>query len=520
MQHDSYLPESPETYWRWGIPSLVLAVVTIACMGLSQWIVEPRVAGQYTRIVTEALDRQQTTIDSLRRADLASQRLMVLAPEDARQRRLHAELCFKIALESDRLQSEPSMSLGYRNRGIESLRSATRMGGPDALWARRWLLGEELLRSRQAASLDEQSASRLLDNLEEISIEDHSGVLELYAGALNIQQGHRMGPDFDADSRDGKLRDGVRQLESFLNKQSRDAATNLDFLIAKAWLAEGLASLDPEQATALARDAVVTEAAQLQSLEAEPSPSRRIEAIDALSRCLLLVSGSEESANSVLSRFDQVAEQDRNLLRHVVVSSYLRGLVSRANVPESAFGECSVGGVLTAALRVGPEHPELAALIDAILQDPPESLGSLSGLLTLGDPNNQDRFLAKLEWIRRTLGGIKGSVNDGSELSPKWEDRERDLAIGLMAYWIGAVRRRPVEWDRIEPILAKMLEAYPTSGDLRLGRAIVASTLGRWEIAKEDLEVVSKSNPGNEFIEKLLIKARENDKSTAGGESR
>jgi hypothetical protein len=48
----------------------------------------------------------------------------------------------------------------------------------------------------------------------------------------------------------------------------------------------------------------------------------------------------------------------------------------------------------------------------------------------------------------------------------------------------------------------------------------VASTLGRWEIAKEDLEMVSKSNPGNEFIEKLLIKARENDKSTAGGESR
>ena len=265
---------------------------------------------------------------------------------------------------------------------------------------------------------------------------------------------------------------------------------------------------------------MVTEAGQLQSLEAEPSPSRRIEAIDALSRCLLLVSGSEESANSVLSRFDQVAEQDRNLLRHVVVSSYLRGLVSRANVPESAFGECSVGGVLTAALRVGPEHPELAALIDAILQDPPESLGSLSGLFTLGDPNNQDRFLAKLDWIRRTLWGINGSLDDGSELSPKWEDRERDLAIGLMAYWIGAVRRRPVEWERIEPILAKMIEVYPTSGDLRLGRAIVASTLGRWEIAKEDLEMVSKSNPGNEFIEKLLINARENDKSTAGGESR
>jgi hypothetical protein len=77
-----------------------------------------------------------------------------------------------------------------------------------------------------------------------------------------------------------------------------------------------------------------------------------------------------------------------------------------------------------------------------------------------------------------------------------------------------------VEWERIEPILAKMIEAYPTSGDLRLGRAIVASTLGRWEIAKEDLEMVSKSNPGNEFIEKLLINARENDKSTAGGESR
>ena len=519
MNRGSYLPESPSTYWRWGLPSLVLAAVTLVLMGLSQWVIEPRIASRYSQLVDGVLGSSQSTTEMLRRGDLAAQRLMVLFPEDARQRRLHAELCFKIAAETLRLDQSPEMASAYRNRGLASLRSATRMGGPDSLWAKNWLLRDDLVIGRQTANIDESSARELFERIDTLSRESPDNATQWYAAMVRIQLGHRITPELDSSARESQLRQGIEALESFLGRQKEKPA-GLDSLIASAWLAEGLASLAPEQAALIARDTVIGYAGRIQELVFDLSIARRIEAIDAVFRCLLLVSGSEEASNSVLSRLEEIPDQDRRLLRNVVVSSYLRALVSRTTSLQSAYSDLSIGGVLTSALRIGPEHPALCALLDSYLLDQPQLAGSLGGIFPAGDSKIQDRFLSKLAWVKSVLDQAPQSDSASSDPLPEWGERDKQIAIGLMAYWIGAVRRRTVEWERIEPILARLVDAYPSSSDLRLGRAIAASTLGRWEIAKEDLEVVSKSNPGNELIEKMLVKANQNIAPSARRDSK
>lgn len=47
------LPETPQTYWRWGIPSLVLAIVTVSLLITSQFVIEPGILTRYENLVSE-----------------------------------------------------------------------------------------------------------------------------------------------------------------------------------------------------------------------------------------------------------------------------------------------------------------------------------------------------------------------------------------------------------------------------------------------------------------------------------
>jgi hypothetical protein len=54
-----------------------------------------------------------------------------------------------------------------------------------------------------------------------------------------------------------------------------------------------------------------------------------------------------------------------------------------------------------------------------------------------------------------------------------------------------------------------MIEAYPSSPEVKLGRAILLSDTGRWEQAMIDLELLAKLAPENKLIEQLLKQAHE-----------
>jgi hypothetical protein len=533
------LPETPQTYWRWGIPSLVLAIVTAFLLITSQFVIEPGILTRYENLVSEVrtqavndqpLNASNTelskALERTRKAELAAQRLMVRHPDQSKYRRWHAEVCTIVSGIAARLAESDTngstqqhehwdqLANDFRMRGLESMRSASQLKGLDAGWAQAVLLREDLLRVRQICRDDTRQISALIERYDRIDQEsDRKGVV-FGTGSLAIQLGHRVSPAWDPRERAETLRLGVEGLRASLSRSVGEQEGSLEGLVASAWLAEGLASIEPEQAIRIARDAIIGNSDRMQRLSPAISAARRIEAIDAFFRCLLLVSGVEEATASVLSRMDQIPLQDRPLLSHVVVSSHLRALVSRLAYPEGAFGSVSVGHALQSALRIGGDHPELVSLLDGFFIEPSDQFNFLQGLFDRQDARKNDLFLEKMDWMRRVLRGTQGQQAGSIQAGPVWSERELEGAVVLMAYWVQAAGRHRLEWGQVGPIVDGMVQAYPQSGDLRLGRAVIALGFERWDLAVEELEKIHQRNPEHMGVERLLKQAR--DRSGVG----
>ena len=59
MDSGNELPETKETYWRWGVPSLILAGVTLSSMALSYFFVDPNILSRYEAMVVDSQDLGQ-----------------------------------------------------------------------------------------------------------------------------------------------------------------------------------------------------------------------------------------------------------------------------------------------------------------------------------------------------------------------------------------------------------------------------------------------------------------------------
>ncbi|MFM9064860.1 MAG: hypothetical protein ACKOOI_17745, partial [Pirellula sp.] len=160
MMPSEDLPETPQTYWRWGLPSLILAIVTILLVLASQFVIEPSIDHRYESVVQQSISSHR--LEDLKIADLAAQRLMVRYPDQSKYRRMHAEVNLEISNVANRMLSEmvkkdvpeyeqwANLSNATRNRARESIRSATRLQGVDGQWAKDWLVREETRWVRQS----------------------------------------------------------------------------------------------------------------------------------------------------------------------------------------------------------------------------------------------------------------------------------------------------------------------------------------------------------------------------------
>lgn len=520
MPSNSHLPETSQTYWRWGVPSIVLAVVTLALIALSFLVVEPGVTRRYESIIADTMSLDRLDVSDIRKADLAAQRLMTRFPKDARYRRLHAEVCFKgslVALQDsaagssgglEDLRESQSASDSLWIRGQESMRSASRLGGDDAERAQAWVIREEFLRSLQSCSDLQNRFGRLESDLQQLGPTTSSEVPFYSLPAISIQRGHQSSPLLDISKRESLIRNGVEGIQTGLMGLEESERFGLVGLIAKSWVVEGQASLDPEQAIESARGAIVQHADQLQSVILGSKLNDRIESVDAFFRCMMLVSGPEEATNSVLSRMDQLPLRDRAMLRQIVAASCLRIWVSKKLYPEGAFRGSSSGGILKAILRIAPEHLELVELLDGYFFD--RSI-STSVLTNSFDGSTEDRiedsFWGSLSWMKQEISRGQTQRQESLGVHPEWTARDLEAIVGLLAYWISSAQRNRLVWGQIEPVVDAMVDAYPSSGDIKLGRAILATNLGNLPAAVKDLELIQQSNPGNKMVEQLLQEA-------------
>jgi len=544
MVQSNELPETPETYWRWGVPSLVLGGVTLIAMGMSYFFVEPRILNRYENIISQAQESRLVAdpdgnlsmhslewFQSMKKAELAAQRLMVHSPMQARYRRVHAE----IALEIDRvgrriLAKEPNVGedskplkefvMVSKNRAMESIRSATRLEGPDAIWAKIFILRNDLLKLRQNCRVEESQIHSMMDRTEQLSIGMNAVEFDEILGALDIQLAHRASPIFEETQRVIKLRSGIARLESSLNNINPIDTSNPRRLITRAWLVEGLASIDPQRAVREARAAIVEYSPVMQRMRIDWSIETKIEAIDAFFRCLMMVSGIEEASTSVLTRIEQILPEEQQLLRHTVVASELRALVAKSVFPEGAHGDLPVGSILRSMLRFGSDHPEVRRLLDQyydanyganydenyIGQD--QGSDPLVELLRVDATGTPETFLVVLEWTKQIMQRPAELRHKAGEVIPEWSDRDIEGLVGLLAYWIQASRSSTVEWARLETICESFNRAHPESFDLKIGAAVLAMGFQEWNLAISYLEKIGTNSPNGKFVAGLLEEAR------------
>jgi tetratricopeptide (TPR) repeat protein len=507
MMPSEPLPETPQTYWRWGLPSLILAVITISLVLASQFVIEPSIDRRYESVVHQSIHSNR--LADLKTAELAAQRLMVRYPDQSKYRRMHAEVNLEISSVANRLLSEivqkdsleyeqwANLSTATRSRARESIRSATRLQGDDGQWAKQWLDREETRWVRQSCRNEAGRIQGLMDRYMPSTTQSDSSEFNLDLGSLEIQLAHTLSPPLEQSVKDQLLRSGVGRIASKLDSYRALADASVDALIARAWLAEGLASLEPAKANQIAREAVLKYSSLLQDASAL-SVQERIDAFEAFSRCLMLVSGPEEATSSILGRLEQVPILDQMPLRHLGVASQLRAWASAVSYPQGAYATIPLGAILRSALRLGPDHPDLVWLLEGLLLDPKEPPVS-----------SEDSFMDLLIWVRNVVQDKPHESALGIGQSSRWSDKDLDAALSLLSLLIQLSRKNELPWKRLEPIVDSMLTAYPRSPEIKLGRAILLSDNGLWEQAIEDLELIAKFDPKSKLIEQLLKQAKE-----------
>jgi hypothetical protein len=534
MDSGNELPETKETYWRWGVPSLILAGVTLSSMALSYFFVDPNILSRYEAMVVDSQDlgfepelhanpsaRTIQWFASMRRATLAAERLMVHSPTEARYRRMHAE----VALEIDRTGKQilanisPDASedgqrckellTASRNRALESIRSATRLDGPDAAWAKVWILRDDLIKLRQNCRDDRMRVPSMIDRVGQLSNSLNPADIEDILGGVDVQYAHQASPSLDAAERKTRLESGIVRLEASLSKSIPNDASSPGDLITKAWLVEGLASVDPQRAIREAREAIVEHSQVMQRMSNEWSSEMKIQAIDAFFRCLMVVSGIEEASATVLTRIEAIPPEDQKLLRHIVVASELRALVSKSAFPEGVHGEILSGSVLRSMLRIGSDHPEVRDLLDRYYDgDQAQRPDSLVDLLVVDADSTHDTFLMVLDWTKRIMDrqGERGQGHD--ESLPGFSERDLEGIVGLLAYWIQASGTKSVPWEGLGTICESFNRAFPNSLDLKIGSAVLAMRFQKWDLAIGYLDSIGPNSPNRVLIDGLLQEAR------------
>ena len=534
MDSGNNLPETQETYWRWGVPSLILGAVTLSSMALSYCFIEPNMVSRYEAMVVEAQDfeldpellanpstRTIPWFASMRKAELAAERLMVHGPLEARYRRMHAEVSLEIDRTgkqilanispdaSEDVQQYKELVIAAKNRALESIRSATRLEGPDATWAKLWVLRDDLLKLRQNCRDERMRVPTMIDRVVQLSNSIDPADIDEILGGLDVQYAYQAFPSLEVSERVNRLRSGIARLETSLSKSIPSDAGSPRGLITRAWLVEGLAGIDPPRAIREAREAIVEHSQVMQRMSNEWSSELKIQAIDAFFRCLMVVSGIDEANATVLTRVEEIPSEDQQLLRHIVVASELRALVSKAAFPEGAHGEILSGSVLRSMLRFGSDHPEVRELLDHYYDgDQAQRPDSLVELLVVDAQSTQDPFLMVLDWTKRIMDR-RGERQQGQDESlPVCSERDLEGFVGLLAYWIQKSGSRSVPWEGLGTICESFHRAFPNSLDLKIGSAVLAMRFQKWDLAIGYLDSIDANSPNRVLIDGLLQEAR------------
>ena len=398
-----------EYYWRKGIPSIVLAIVTLLLAGYSYWIVQPNIQDRYNRIVETNMDELGLAADgTATKAPLEAVSLSGETSEDRERRKQKLEethLCLRRQIiwnnqddlpryrsglvstalaqwylsEARRVALDPSetkdasinirdsisRSRGERQKGAEAMRAAQKINGPFSTRASLWMIQNQLSEKVELSTEEMSSQEQTIRDLLVITGSPESSVRpqdknELDALLAQLLVRSTLSPMslLDGAARTGRLKEAIELLSS-----SDPKAMSSVTLV--RWLAQAKLATESMEAKQLAWNG--TQSFWTDRVDTPLS----VDTIAAVFECMLIGGSVKEAQGFLADQLPGIPSYEQVELRFRTAAACVRMLTAIAILSKTneSIDTNKVQAVLSIAMQLQPESAELLALIESLAKE-------------------------------------------------------------------------------------------------------------------------------------------------------
>jgi len=390
-------------YWRKGIPSIVLATVTVLLAGYSYWFVQPNVKQRYRDICSrnfllldgsipdtkkseesepkrpwqvETEESETANVASTRGSDerrrlleqtqLCLRRLIIWDKSDDAIRYQSAQLANHLAdwyldraraippgeVDKDEIGSLLSRSLTERKKTADAMRVVQKLNGKFAFKAFLWTTRQRLQDNLELPSEElDAIATRMLelpategDKDDEFNGDAYSMIAEIF-----VRRSLRVSSLVSVDEKTELPSPALR----FFDTAQNASVANL------AWAAEAESILDMA-----AGQTIGTRALQAFWGKADEESSS-VENLVAVFRCLILVNSIKEAQVFVSERIQQVAAFEQPRFRSLIAAACLRQIMLNAVADKSdTVSAQACQKLFSISLQLNPESEQVLAMLE------------------------------------------------------------------------------------------------------------------------------------------------------------
>jgi tetratricopeptide (TPR) repeat protein len=449
-----------EYYWRKGIPSIVLAIVTLLLAGYSYWIVQPNIQDRYNRIVETNLNAfglaGENTVTN---APLEVVSLSGETNEDRERRRQKLEethLCLRrqiiwnnqddlpryrsglvsaalaqwyldearrVALDpsetkdaSIKIRDSISRSRGERQKGTEAMRAALKINGPFSTRASLWMIQSQLSEKADLSTEEMNNLEQTIRNLLMKTVSPESAIrtqdkyeLEALLAQLLVRSALSPMSSLDNAARAMRLKEAVALL-SPSNPKAMNSVTMV------RWLAQAKLATESMEAKQLAWNGTQTFWAD------RGDAPLSVDTIAAVFECMLIGGSVKEAQGFLADQLPGIPSYEQVELRFRTAAACVRMLTAIAIHSEAnkSIDTNKVQAVLSIAMQLQPESTELLALIESLAKDS-SGKGLFENLSIAVEQDGEQGLKALLAVVKRELRGShdqEGTTSDLSEERP------------------------------------------------------------------------------------------------------
>ncbi len=539
------LPLPPDQYWRWGIPSLILAVVTILLSALSLFWVGPRIIPNYKSMLKQSMDSlvQDPSVapkiespenstapssesmsfgadrskllersDELKRATLIAKRLMFHDPQDPMPKWSLAQLemasqsnWVALASLSDEVSTSEErvrwmeLANAARDRSMSEFKAASLLQGEFADRARLWLIRDQVDRLVALLPAGEIDLESLIQDCQVASFgTELQREARHVRGQIRVMQALAWESPADTDQRRRWLSEAQRELAD---------AEILEESVSM-WKAESVAIEEGAEQERIARQG-------MRSIMSRSARGERLSLleVDAGFRAMLVVGSLAEATAFATSRLPDFSPDEKQRLRKTVAAGLLRTLVCKAYFGDSTYTRLSASKLFAMAVRVAPDSPSVAQLFSRLIKPMASDsiLASAPIVRSVRDAAGTDQADAALsvllEWLQQR---VAGENDEGDGLAPELELLKNDsgLLIGSVPVISQLLTNATIDYPQARAMLSSLLEVNDRTPDLWLSRGLIAMQHGDYDTAIESFRSLEVLGVSNARVQQLLEEAQ------------